>query len=111
MATKGIQIQKGADLVLQGELFSDDAETVPIDLTGASLAVVESTFPSGGDPTLSIEDAPNGVFSITFTDAQTAAFVSKRNYRFQIALTDSGGLITHHPTKPDNEPFVTFYVR
>ena len=108
---KGIQIQKGADLVLQGELFSDDAETIPINLTGSSLAVIESTFPSGGDPTLAITDAANGQFTITFTDTQTATFVSKRNYRFQIELTDSGGLISHHPTKPEEEPFIVFYVR
>lgn len=108
---KGIQIQKGADLVLQGELFADDDETVPINLTGSTLSVIESTFPAGTDPALVVTDPANGVFSITFTDDQTEQLVSKRNYRFQILLTDSGGLKTHHPTKPEEEPYIVFYVR
>lgn len=84
-----IPIRRGATLVLPLDFFSDAAETVPLNLTGSTLAIVDSTFPVA--PTLTVLNAVNGSTELRLSATNTSNLVKRRAYVHSIKHTQANG--------------------
>lgn len=66
-----LRTRRGADFALDLTLYTDDAETIPLDITGAT--VVSRIF-APGQPDMVFGgsvDGPSGVITVSLTAAQT----------------------------------------
>lgn len=86
-----ILIRRGATLNLSLGFFSDAASTVPINLTGSTLTVVNSTFPT--NPTLVVTNAIGGQVTASLSDTLTAVLVAGRDYVMTIRQLQPGGSV------------------
>lgn len=89
-----IPIRRGATLALPLDFFTDETETTPLDLSGSTLTVVESNFPT--NPTLTVLSAPGGNVRLSLADTLTTGLVLHRNYELTVKQVQPGGNIALH---------------
>jgi hypothetical protein len=89
-----INIRRGATLALPLDFFTDDTETVALDLTGSTLSIVESNFPV--NPTLAVLNAVQGSTKLTLADTLTDDLIQRRNYELTIKQVQPGGDVVLH---------------
>ena len=73
-----ILIRRGATLDLSLAFYSDAASTIPINLTGSTLSIVQSTFPT--DPTMTVTNPTLGQVHVTLADNLTSLMTAGRDY-------------------------------
>jgi hypothetical protein len=91
MSSVAINIRRGDTLDLRLEFFSDTDETTPVDFTGSTLSLADSTFVE--DPTFTTVDESGGVLSLAMTPEQTSALVARRVYQLEIRQVQPGGAV------------------
>lgn len=85
-------IQRGENPSILIEFFQDDAETIRLDLTGATL-VVKSGLPAYATPTLNVVDVAQGIFSIPLPESVTLAMKVYEEYDLSLRAVDAAGEI------------------
>lgn len=89
-----IPIRRGATLNLPLAFFADTTELVPINLTGSTLTITESTFPVA--PTLTMVSATLGTMNLLLSDVNTAALTPRRNYQASIKQVQADTTVVVH---------------
>lgn len=92
-----IFIQHGATFAPLLSFFQDDAATVVVDLTGATLTITDSTFPVASTPTLTINTPTTaGLATLTLSAALTATLVIGRTYTLRIKQVSLNGTVIYN---------------
>jgi hypothetical protein len=73
------------------DLFEDDAETIPLDCTGATLAVVETDL--GFTPAVAWRDRGTGTATLSMTTNQTGTLQRRRRYWLRLRLDLPGNQV------------------
>lgn len=91
-----IFIRRGATLNLPLDFFTDDTETTPVNLTGSTFTIVNSTFPV--EPTFTVLTPATGNTKLTLSATNTANLVKGRNYLLTLRqVQGNGDIVLHGP--------------
>jgi hypothetical protein len=94
---KVLTLDRGATLKLVLRFWQDAAKTVPLDLTGYSVALEDNNFPTSATPAVTVLPAP-GQIQIYLSPTQTATLrrspEGNPQYWFKFQTTDHGGVST-----------------
>lgn len=93
--TAGLIIKVGDDYSKTLTVSDDDG--VAINITGATLTLhlrAPGATTDALTATLALTTPLSGIATLTLTDTQTATLTAGLTYRYEITLTDSGGLIS-----------------
>lgn len=91
--TAAVAIRRGDTLDLLLEFFTDTDETTPLDFSGSTLSLTDSTFPVSHAPILTVDSYPNGQLRLSMASTDTAQLVSRRNYQLEIKQVQPGGAV------------------